>query len=44
MFNRLVKYFLENRLITFILLITFVVLGFSKLLLMKLQSGEGSRT
>ena len=27
MFNRLVKYFLENRLITFILLITFVVLG-----------------
>jgi Cu(I)/Ag(I) efflux system membrane protein CusA/SilA len=27
MFNRLVKYFLENRLVTFILLITFVVLG-----------------
>ena len=27
MFNRLVKYFLENRLITFIFLITFVVLG-----------------
>jgi len=27
MFNRLVKYFLENRLITFILLISFVVLG-----------------
>ena len=27
MFNRLVKYFLENRLITFVLLITFVVLG-----------------
>ena len=27
MFNRLVKYFLENRLITFILLITFVVMG-----------------
>jgi len=27
MFNRLVKYFLENRLITFILLITFVILG-----------------
>ena len=27
MFNRLVRYFLENRLITFILLITFVVLG-----------------
>ena len=27
MFNRLVKYFLENRLITFILLFTFVVLG-----------------
>jgi Cu(I)/Ag(I) efflux system membrane protein CusA/SilA len=27
MFNRLVKYFLENRLITFILLIAFVVLG-----------------
>ena len=27
MFNRLVKYFLENRLITYILLITFVVLG-----------------
>jgi Cu(I)/Ag(I) efflux system membrane protein CusA/SilA len=26
-FNRLVKYFLENRLITFILLITFVVMG-----------------
>ncbi|MCK9413609.1 MAG: efflux RND transporter permease subunit [Prolixibacteraceae bacterium] len=27
MFNRLVKYFLENRLITFIILISFVVLG-----------------
>jgi Cu(I)/Ag(I) efflux system membrane protein CusA/SilA len=27
MFNRLVKYFLENRLITFILLIVFVVMG-----------------
>ncbi len=27
MFNRLVKYFLENRLITFILLIAFVVMG-----------------
>jgi len=27
MFNRLVRYFLENRLITFIFLITFVVLG-----------------
>ncbi len=27
MFNRLVKYFLENRLITFMFLITFVVLG-----------------
>ena len=27
MFNRLVRYFLENRLITFILLISFVVLG-----------------
>jgi copper/silver efflux system protein len=27
MFNRLVKYFLENRLITFILLVVFVVLG-----------------
>jgi copper/silver efflux system protein len=27
MFNRLVKYFLENRLITFIFLITFIVLG-----------------
>jgi len=27
MFNRLVKYFLENRLITFIFLITFVVMG-----------------
>ena len=27
MFNRLVKYFLENQLITFLLLITFVVLG-----------------
>ena len=27
MFNRLVKYFLENRLITFIFLISFVVLG-----------------
>jgi len=27
MFNRLVKYFLENRLITFLFLITFVVLG-----------------
>jgi len=27
MFNRLVKYFLQNRLITFIFLITFVVLG-----------------
>ena len=27
MFNRLVKYFLDNRLITFIFLITFVVLG-----------------
>jgi copper/silver efflux system protein len=27
MFNRLVRYFLENRLITFILLITFVVMG-----------------
>jgi copper/silver efflux system protein len=27
MFNRLVKYFLDNRLVTFILLITFVVLG-----------------
>jgi copper/silver efflux system protein len=27
MFNRLVKYFLENRLITFILLISFVVIG-----------------
>jgi Cu(I)/Ag(I) efflux system membrane protein CusA/SilA len=27
MFNRLVKYFLENRLITFIFLLTFVVLG-----------------
>jgi copper/silver efflux system protein len=27
MFNRLVKYFLENRLVTFIFLITFVVLG-----------------
>jgi Cu(I)/Ag(I) efflux system membrane protein CusA/SilA len=27
MFNRLVKYFLENRLITFIILIAFVVLG-----------------
>jgi copper/silver efflux system protein len=27
MFNRLVKYFLENRLITFIFLITFLVLG-----------------
>ncbi len=27
MFNRLVKYFLENRLITFILLISFIVLG-----------------
>jgi len=27
MFNRLVKYFLENRLITFLLLFTFVVLG-----------------
>ena len=27
MFNRLVKYFLENRLITFILLLAFVVLG-----------------
>ena len=27
MFNRLVKYFLENRLITFLILITFVVMG-----------------
>ncbi len=27
MFNKLVKYFLENRLITFIFLISFVVLG-----------------
>lgn len=27
MFNRLVKYFLENRLITFIILISFIVLG-----------------
>ncbi|MDO9257460.1 MAG: efflux RND transporter permease subunit [Bacteroidales bacterium] len=27
MFNRLVKYFLENRLITFIFLVTFIVLG-----------------
>lgn len=27
MFNRLVKYFLENRLITFIFIITFIVLG-----------------
>ena len=27
MFNRLVRYFLENRLITFILLITFLGLG-----------------
>ena len=27
MFNRLVKYFLENRLITFIFLIAFVVMG-----------------
>ena len=27
MFNRLVKYFLDNRLVTFILLITFVVMG-----------------
>jgi len=27
MFNRLVRYFLENRLITFILLIAFVVMG-----------------
>ncbi len=27
MFNRLVKYFLENRLITFILLFAFVVMG-----------------
>ncbi|MFZ3273394.1 MAG: efflux RND transporter permease subunit, partial [Lutibacter sp.] len=27
MFNRLVKYFLENRLITFIFLLTFVVYG-----------------
>ncbi len=27
MFNRLVKYFLENRLITFIILFTFIVLG-----------------
>jgi phosphate transport system permease protein len=33
---------LELGLILF--LITFVVLGFSKLLLMRLQSGEGSRT
>ena len=28
MFNRLVKYFLENRLVTFLFLITFVVCGF----------------
>jgi Cu(I)/Ag(I) efflux system membrane protein CusA/SilA len=27
MFNRLVKYFLENRLVTFIFLIAFVVFG-----------------
>jgi Cu(I)/Ag(I) efflux system membrane protein CusA/SilA len=27
MFNRLVKYFLENRLVTFIFLIVFVVMG-----------------
>jgi Cu(I)/Ag(I) efflux system membrane protein CusA/SilA len=38
MFNRLVKYFLENRLVTFILLISFVVLG---LVTMPFNLGSG---